>query len=86
MRGNRERDYRPAPGTDAWWDQQAHRCDARGAGVTGMVVLDGIGFRLGSHTPLPSVTLTEVGGALAAWLQTDPSTFTGYRSGPGGIN
>lgn len=78
-----DRLFRAQPGTDRWWQEQAHRCDARGAGVSGAVILDGVGFQLGDHTPLPSVTLTEVGDALAAWLQTDPTTFSGYPNGRG---
>lgn len=76
---------RANPGTDRWYQEQAFRTDARGAGVTGVVIIDGIGFRLPDHTPLPSVTETEVGGLLAAAMQTDPNTISGYPRGTGGV-
>lgn len=82
MNGRVER-IRAAPGTDAWWNEQKGWCDARGAGLTGMVILDGIGFRLPGHTPLPSSTVNEVGGLLAAALQTDDTTISGYPHGSG---
>jgi hypothetical protein len=69
---------RAAPGTDRWYNEQKGWCDARGAGVTGTVIIDGIGFQLPNHTALPNVTMTEVGGLLAAALQNDPNTITGY--------
>ena len=71
------RDIRPSADSDEWFRQQSGWCDARGAGVSGTVILDGVGFSLPNHTPLPGMTI-EPGGALAAWLQTDPGTFTGY--------
>lgn len=74
----REDKIRPAPGTNAWWNAQKGWGDTRGAGISGTVILDGIGFQLPDHTPLPAVTVTEVGGLLAAALQNDPGTFTGY--------
>ena len=83
LRGRGDR-IRANPGTDRWWQEQRGRCDQRGAGVTGVVILDGVGFQLPSHTPLPSVTV-QPGGALAAWLQTDDGTFSGYPPGAGGI-
>jgi hypothetical protein len=78
MRGSGPERIRPAPGTDAWYNAQKGWCDARGAGVSGAVILDGIGFQLPDHTPLPNVTMTEVGDLLAAALQNDPTTITGY--------
>lgn len=83
LRGRAER-IRATPGTDAWFREQAGHCDARGAGMTGVVILDGVGFRLPGHTPLPAMTI-DPGGAPAAWLQTDPYTFTGYPPGQDGI-
>ncbi len=66
-----------ATGSPSWWNEVKGRCLAGGAGVTGTVLLDGVGFKLGSHTPCPNVTVNP-GGAIAGWLQTDPFTFTGY--------
>jgi hypothetical protein len=84
VRGRVEK-IRPRPGTDLWWQEQRGRTDSRGAGVTGTVIIDGVGFQLPGHTPLPSSTVNEVGGLLAAALQNDPDTFTGYSHELGGI-
>lgn len=77
---------RPSPGGDEWFREMSGRCDARGAGVTGAVFLDGVGFQMEGAGKLPAATTVDPGGALAAWLQTDPSTFTGYPRGAGGIS
>ena len=76
MRGNIEPVLPPA-GTLDWWREVRRRCRAEGAGVTGTVVLDGVAFRLGGHTPLPAVTVNP-GEAMAGWMQTDKDGFTGY--------
>jgi hypothetical protein len=74
---------RPAPGGNAWYREQAGWADARGAGVTGMVILDGIGFQLEGAGKLPAGMTIEPGGAMAAWYQTDPDTIDGYPPGGG---
>ena len=75
----------PQPGSDQWWREHAGMCDARGAGVTGVVFLDGIGFTLEGAGKLPAGMTITPGGAPAAWLQTDPGTITGYPPGIDGI-
>ena len=76
---------RAAPGTNRWYNEQKGWCDARGAGVTGTVILDGIGFQLEGAGKLPAGMTIDPGGALAAWYQTDPYTVTGYPRGLGAI-
>ena len=66
-------------GTYGWWHQVRGRCIQGGAGVTGKVVLDGVAFQLGSHTPLPAGLTINVGGAMAAWMQKDRDGFSGYE-------
>jgi hypothetical protein len=63
---------------DARWQEVKGRCIQDGAGVTGKVLLDGVGFQLGSHTPLPTQNTVIPGSAMAAFLQTDAFGFTGY--------
>ena len=84
MRGRGDK-IRSAPGTNRWYQEQAGWCDARGAGVTGMVILDGIGFQLEGAGTLPAGMTIEPGGAMAAWYQNDPYTMTGFAPGLGGI-
>lgn len=73
-------------GLQFWWDDVRGRCRAEGAGVTGKVLLDGVAFSLGGQHPLPAAMTITPGGAMAAWLQTDRFSFTGYPSDitPGG--
>jgi hypothetical protein len=59
------------------WEEVRGRTLAGGAGVTGVVLIDGIGFKLGGHTPCPT-TPVNPGEAMAAWMQTDANSFTGY--------
>lgn len=84
MRSEAE-NIRATPGTDTWWREQRGWCDARGAGVTGAVILDGVGFQLEGAGKLPAAMTIEPGGAMAAWYQTDETTLTGYPPGTGGI-
>ncbi len=76
-----DEDRLPAAGTDAWWQEVRGRCIQGGAGVTGTVLLDGVGFQLGGHTKLPTAMTIKPGDAPAAWLQTDRDTFSGYPTG-----
>jgi hypothetical protein len=66
-----------AEGRQSWWERVRGKCLQGGAGVTGVVLLDGVGFTLGDHTPCPTVPINP-GDAMAAWMQTDANSFTGY--------
>lgn len=72
------RDPLPPAGSDAWWQEVKGRCYSGGAGISGIVRLDGIAFSLPNHTPLPTMTI-QPGAAMGAWTQTDAFGFTGYE-------
>jgi hypothetical protein len=71
----------PPAGSRAWWQAVRGRCIQGGAGVTGTVLLDGVGFKLGGQTLLPAGMTITPGAAPAAWRQRDPDSFSGYPEG-----
>lgn len=67
-------------GTNAWWQEVKGRCIQDGAGMTGVVILDGVAFTLPNHTRLPGMTI-QPGAAMGAWTQNNSFSFTGYNDG-----